>query len=467
MTKKWLGFLALTPAMAMIFLDQTILPVALPTIQKELGATDLGLQWSVNIYLLMIAIFVLIGGKLSDRIGHQKVCLLGILCFAISSALCGFSLNMLTLIGARALQGIGASLIFPSQTALLNLIVRPEERGRIMGLNVSIGSIFLMLGPLIGGYLTEMVSWRWIFFVNLPIAAIGLLLIKLYLPDPKPGNEKIDLWGFLYFALGGSSLIIAVMQGQMWGWFSWKIGALLFVSITHFFLLFRRERRISSPFLDLRLFKNSTFAAINVSISVTQFILMITVFRAIYFQENLGYTPSETGLLTFFSTAPILFLSPLGGYLSDKASPKLPIAIGYVSLIVSFFGLGFFSTPGLVGLMSYLLLFGIGVPLIFTPSYSSAMGAIPQKKIGVAFGMVAALRNFAATLGLAVINLCIDIIESHYTPTSSQLEAQVTAFSMVHFLLGFFLIGAFAMVFVFYRRKSGHHLPESPAEGWD
>ncbi|HSX04721.1 MAG TPA: MFS transporter [Rhabdochlamydiaceae bacterium] len=465
--KKWLGFFALVPGLAMIFLDQTILPVALPTIQKELGAADLYLQWSVNAYLLVIAMFVLVGGKLSDRVGHQKICLLGIICFAFSSALCGLSANIGILIGARALQGVGASLLIPSQTALLNLIVPASERGRMIGLNVSISSIFLMLGPVIGGYLTEMLSWRWIFWVNLPIAVIGLILIKLYLPNPKPGHEKIDIWGFIYFALGCWSLVTALMQGRDWGWLSAKTGILLVFSTVNWLLLIRREKRSRYPFLDLGLFKHSAFASINVSISVIQFILMITVFRAIYFQENLGYSPSQAGLLTFFSTAPVLFLAPVGGYLSDKISPKLPIAIGYVSLILSFFGFGFFSTPHFMELMICLLLFGIGIPLIFTPSYSSAMGSVPPQKIGVAFGMVATLRNFAATLGLALISLVIHIVEKHRLPSYSRSEAQIAAFSVVHFVLGFLLIGAFATAFVLYRRKSTHHLPKSPAEGWD
>lgn len=465
--KNWPGFFALIPGVAMIFLDQTILPVALPTIQKELGSDDLYLQWSVNSYLLMIAMFVLVGGKLSDRIGHKQACLLGLICFALSSALCGFSPNIGTLIGARALQGIGASLLFPSQTALLNLIVPPSQRGRIIGLNVSIGSIFLMLGPLIGGYLTEMVSWRWIFWVNLPIAVIGLILIKLYLPNPKPGHGKIDVWGFSYFALACWSLVTALMQEQAWGWASTKTWILLIFSTINWLLLFKREKRSIYPFLDLGLFKHSTFASINISISIIQFTLMITVFRAIYFQQTLGYSPAQTGLLTFFSTAPVLFLSPAAGYLSDKISPKLPIAIGYVSLIFSFFGLGFFSTPHLTGLMICLLLFGIGIPMIFTPSYSSAMGSVPPQKIGMAFGMVATLRNFAATLGLALIALFIHIAEKSHPQSFSPSETQITAFSVVHFILGFLLIGAFTTTLVLYRRKSTHHLPEFPAEGWD
>jgi EmrB/QacA subfamily drug resistance transporter len=462
--RKWPAFFSLIPGIALIFLEQTILPVALPTIQRELGAGDVALQWSVNAYLLTIAMFVLIGGKLSDRLGHRKAYLYGMICFTFSSIACGLSPNIYILIAARALQGVGASLIFPSQTALLNLVILPKERGRMIGLNVSIGSVFLMLGPLIGGYLTEWTSWRWIFWVNLPILAVGMLLIKRYLPNPKPVHVKFDGWGFFYFAAGCWGLITVLMQGQIWGWLSWETGTLTLITLGSFLLLARREKISLHPFLDLALFKHSTFASINLSISIIQFILMITVFRAIYFQQTLGYSPSQTGLLTFFSTAPVLFLSPLGGYLADKVSPKLPIAIGYVSLIFSFFWLGFFSIPGLASLMVALFLFGIGIPMIFTPSYSSALGSVPPQKIGVAFGMVATLRNFAATFGLAMIGLFIDTVENSQTGTESP---QVIAFSQVHFVLGFLLIIALALAFVLYRRKSTHHPTEAPAEGWD
>lgn len=465
--KKWLALTALLPGIAMVFLDQSILPVALPTIQRELDAQNVALQWSVNAYLLVIAMFVLIGGKLSDRIGPRRAFLFGMSLFALSSALCGVSQNIEMLIGARALQGIGAALLFPSSTALLVLIVPPQQRGRSLGFTVSAGSLFLMLGPLIGGYLTEMVSWRWIFWINLPIAIIGVILTKIYLPAPSPGNQKIDALGFLFFALCSSSAITALMQGQVWGWLSWETFGLAFVSIVSLVLLLLREKRSAHPFLDLGLFKHSTFVSINLSISVVQFVLMITVFRAIYFQEVLAYSPSQAGLLTFVSTAPVLFLSPVGGFLSDKVSPKLPIAIGYLALIYSFLWFGFFSAPGLVGLLIALIAFGVGIPMIFTPSYSAAMGSVPPTKMGVAFGMVATLRNFAAALGLALIGLWINLIESRQVENRTPQEGQIAGFSSVHFMLGFLLIAAFGVVFILQRRKSAHHLPEAPVEGWD
>jgi DHA2 family lincomycin resistance protein-like MFS transporter len=215
--------------------------------------------------------------------------------------------------------------------------------------------------------------------------------------------------------------------------------------------------------LELQLFKHPIFSAINLNISIAQFIMMITVFRAIYFQTTLDYTPSQAGLLTFVSTMPVLFLSTLGGYLSDKVSPKLPISLGYLFLIFSCLWFGWFSTPGLVGLLIPLVTFGMGLPFIFTPSYSSAMGSVPPQKLGVAFGIVGTLRYSAATLGLALIALFISSVEQK----THSAQPQVSAFSAVHFALGALLIATFLLVLIFYRRKSAHHLPEAPAEGWD
>jgi len=456
---KWFGLIALIPGLAMVFLDQSILPVALPTMQKELGASETSLQWCINAYLLTIAVFVLLGGKFSDRVGHRRTLLIGISLFSVSSILCGVSPNVYFLIAARALQGTGAALMFPAQTALLAVLFPPKERGRAMGLNVSMGSFFLIMGPLIGGYCTEHFSWRLIFWINIPIAIVGFILCLRFLPRTKTVHSLIDLKGFIYFAISCSSAIIAFMQGSDWGWLSYKVDGLFAISLFSFFLLLRREKKAHHPFLDLTLFKNPVFTSINISISIVQFMLMVGVFRVIYFQNVLGYSPSEAGFITFATCIPLLFMSPIGGYLSDKLTPKLPIAIGFLLIISSFFWLGFNSDPSVTVLFLALGAYGLGVPLIFTPSYSFAMSTVKPSKRGVAFGMIATLRNFSATLGIAVIGL--------FMGGGEEKQIQMIRFSTAHFALGFLLIFAFAVTFILFHRKSTHHLPEAPAEGWD
>lgn len=502
--RKWLGLMALIPGLAIVFMDQTILPVALPAIQNELHTGAVGLEWCVNAYLLTTAMFALVGGKVSDRIGHRNGFLWGMLGFVLASALCGFSPNVQWLIGARALQGVAAALMFPSQTALLTALFPPHERGRAVGLNVSISSLFLIMGPMVGGYLTQFWSWRMIFWVNLPVALIGIPLARLFLPAPQPTKQQIDGWGFLFFAAASASLVVLFMQAPLWGWFSTLTLSMALVGVASLLLLIRRERKAAHPFLDLSLFRHPVYAAINISVSVTQFILMINVFRAIYLQSVLGFSAAETGLITFVSCMPVLFFSPIGGWLSDKISPKLPVALGFLLLISSFFWLGFFSTPPLASLLAAVIAFGMGIPLVLTPSYSQAMGSVPPKKLGVAFGMVSTLRTLSATMGVALIGLGIDTVQgrdlqklvatSPGLPTLSNYEvaemargtlsmkafpehaealaevmrrAEIAGFSVMHFLLGFLLLAAFAAIFVLYQRKSAHHLPSSIAEGWD
>lgn len=227
----------------MSFMDQTILPVALPTIRTDFNASNTALQWVVNSYLLATAILVLAAGKLSDRIGHRTALFLGILTFAIASLLCGLSANVWFLIAARGLQGLGAALLFPAQTALLALLFPPGKRGQAAGLIASIGSLFMIFGPLIGGYLTESASWRTIFWINLPIAAVGCLMAWFCFPPSKTTNAKIDGYGFSYFAIASASVTLLFMQASEWGWTSGKTLCLYAAAALSLALLIRREKK--------------------------------------------------------------------------------------------------------------------------------------------------------------------------------------------------------------------------------
>jgi EmrB/QacA subfamily drug resistance transporter len=464
---KWLRVIAIIPSAAMSFMDQTILPVALPVIQRELGAPSSSLAWTVNAYFLGLTAFVLIGGKLGDRIGHRKCYLLGIILFALFSALCGLSQDVSFLIFARALQGVGAGIMFPAQTSLIATSFPPQSRGQATGIVISIGSLFAVLGPFIGGILTELLSWRWIFWVNIPITAIGIVLIFALLPASLKRPGKVDFLGFIYFAIFALFATIFFMQAQNWGWLSAKILISALIALVALIFLFKREKISSHPFLEIALLKRPLFAAIALSISITQFILMITVFRTVYIEEILGYTPTQAGMITSASCVPILFFSYLGGFLSDKVSPKLPIALGYLFLLASFFWLGFTPTPSLPSYFVATLLFGMGIPFVLTPSYSMAMSTIPKEKLGVAFGLVATLRNFAGTMGLALIYLFVDVDQQINLPKMGKRLAEISSFSSVHFLLGVLLIIAFIAIFMLHRRKSRHHPPDAPAEGWD
>lgn len=495
-TRKWLGLLALIPAIAMVFTDQAVLPVALPTIQKHLNATHNELWWCINSYLLVSAVFLLAGGKWGDRVGYRKSFLWGISIFALSSALCGMSATISWLIAARALQGVGAALLIPASAPLIMSLFSQSERGKAMGINISVSSLFLIFAPFIGGYLTQAFSWRWIFWINLPLAVVGIILVYFFLPPSPTGRGKIDLLSLSYFAVGASSLVMLIMQTSDGEFFSLRTAILALISLVSSFLLILQERRSKHPFIDFSLFRHPIYRAVSISVFATQFVLMITVYRAVFVQDALGWSPTESGTIFFFTSIPILFMSLVGGWLADRQGPKLPLALGFTLLIYSFFWLAFFVKSSLAVLVLGFIAFSTGVPLIFTPSYSSAMGVIPQTKAGSAFGILATIRALSATLGVAIISSLEHFLgwrsfkslveengntrystnalwESFTTKSiphnlETFLEtSQIQSFSHLHLLIAFTLIAVFALVFTLYHRKASHHLPEAPAEGWD
>lgn len=465
--RSWLNLVAIVPAGAMAFLDQLILPVALPAIGHDLVATNTALQWTVNSYLLAMAVFVLIGGKLGDRLGSRTAYVYGIAIFAFFSICCGLSPNIEFLVVSRALQGLGAAIMIPAQTSLIAKSYPPNARGRATGMVVSFQALFALLGPAVGGYLTETLSWRWIFWINVPMAALGILLSLVFLRETEKGKGGIDFPGFIYFSIFSFALSTLFMQAPDWGWDSKGVLICAILTFVSLWFLIRREKKAKHPFLDLSLFKHPVFVSINVSIVIGQFILMIAVFRTVYIENILGYSPAQTGLISSLAGLPSLFLAPFAGFLSDKITPKLPILIGYGFLIFSFFWLAFFSTPGLVALFTALTIFSMGMPLIFTPSYSSAMSAVPVQKLGVAFGLVATLRMLSATIGLSLIFLYVSTEQKKHLLTLGPRLAEIASFSSVHMFLGFLLIVAMVATVILHRRKSAHHLPDSPAEGWD
>lgn len=433
-SNRWLGLIALMPALAMSFLDQSVLPVALPTIQKEMHTSINQLIWAVNAYLLATAVLVLMCGKVSDWIGHRRAFCVGMILFGSASLFCALSLNGLALILSRVIQGLGAAFIIPSSTAILMSLFPPHERGKATGINVSFGSIFLILGPLIGGYLTEHYSWRWIFLINIPLTIAGMLLTLFFIPRSPKVHGKIDFPSFFYFLISCTIFVIILMQGREWGWSSDTILVLSAFCLIALVLLVYREKITRHPYLDLSLFENSLFKAVNLSIFAVQFVLMITLFWAIYFQKSLGWSPTTAGFIIFLCSVPVLFIAPLVGYLMDRFGPKWPIAAGFSILIASLIWIAFTMESHLLVLLVGLFGFGIGISLILTPSYATAMSAIPPTKAGLSFGTIQTLRSLSSALGVAVIGSLFDNFESEHTLIIIQLSLALLLF-VIFFLV--------------------------------
>lgn len=440
-----LGFSSILCGNIINYLDQATLPVALPAIGLEFGATPTLVQWIANGYTLLSACLVLLGGKIGDSIGSKNGFLVGLVLFALFSTLCGCSPNIGWLISMRALQALGTSLLFPAQAALLSHLFPVHQQRRATALLLTLGMMAGFLGPSIGGLLTQLISWRAIFWVNVPITLFGFLLGWRSLPKMAPIKRPIDYKGFVYFTLTLCPIVLLAMQVNSWGQ---RHFLLLFCSLISAVFLIRRTVSAEHPFFDFKLLKYPAYSAILLSVCIIKFIMMIYIFQTIYFQTVLNYTQIETGMLFSCSFFPSLICSPLGGYLADKISPKLPIAMGYLLLLFSLFWLSFHSIPSLFDLLLALIIYGMGLPLILTPSHALVLSCIPKDKVGMGASMIASLRMTAASLGLAMIHLFTTTIQRIAAPHLGAQGAMTKSFAHVH--LGLALLGTATLLTIFF-----------------
>ena len=464
--EKWrrvLTLLALTSATAMLFLDTNILPVALPTIQRDLGATPLQLQWIINIYTLVAAVLMLVMGKLSDTFGHRKFFNYGLLIFAISSAIGGLAPSPIYLMISRGLQGIGCAMIAPTSMALIvdNFPVR--LRGKMVGIMVAIASIFLSIGPMIGGAFTQYLSWRLAFWINLPISFLGVyLVLKVIAPSPRR-EQKIDYAAFSIIVVGLTLFTYAIMQARDHGWQSPMILILLFAGVVFLVILYFVEKRSHHPILNFKLFRIRLYAMSILQIFIVQGITMITVFWPLLFQYTFKFSPYEAGYVVAIATLPLLVFSPLGGYLNDKYGPRLPVAVGW---LLAAFGMMWFRSLELkacvADLVPGLLTFGAGLALVYSPSGTTAAGIVTDEQRGIAMGMYNTVRYTAATLGVAIFGAVIAALRTHFiealrpvTQTAYELHnrAALASFSLVELWCAIICVFAFVIAIFFYKGK--------------
>lgn len=431
--RRWWIFVAMLANIAMIFIDSSVLPVALPSIQHDLGLSDLGLQWLINAYLLVLTVLLLAGGHLGDRLGKRRVCAFGIATFTLASLLCGFSNSESWLIMGRALQGLGGSLILPTTSATLIANFPPNERGRIMGLYLGAGSVFLSLGPFLGGVITQYLDWRYVFWINLPIGVIGLILLILVVPKSEGHRGKFDWTGFSTLSCGISALVIALMQTPSWGWskLTWTLlllGAILTIA------LITIDRKIEHPYIDLTFLSQWKFITPVLCLFIIQFLQMITVFWALYFQHVLGFSPSLAGSIILIANCPIIFIAPIAGHLTDKVGPRLPAMLGFFLVFIGLLGFtAVAESKNFFALIPALICFGCGIPLVSNPCFVSSMHEIPQKNWGVANGLRQTVRQLGGTIGMAILGAIflhrlLNLLAIHFEQNEATLHLNPVTF---------------------------------------
>jgi EmrB/QacA subfamily drug resistance transporter len=449
--RKWWTLGAMCFALFMIMLDNTVVNVALPSIQQDLGASISGLEWTINGYTLSFAVLLATGGRLGDIFGRRRMFLTGVVIFALSSATAGFAPDQTSLVVSRIVQGVGAALMMPGTLSIITDAFPPEERGKAMGTWAGVSALALAVGPVLGGFLTEHVSWRAIFYVNIPVA-IGAVFATLFAVresrDTSVGRE-VDYAGVAVLTAGLTALVFALVEGNAWGWGSPEIIALLVgaaVALPAFVFI---ENRVKAPMVQFELLSDRNFlAAVVVAMIISFAMLGVFFFLALYMQNILSYSPLEAGVRFLPSTLMIVAVAPISGRLSDRYGPRWLIAGGLVLVAASLFSFSQLAVDSTyLDLLPGFMLLGIGIAMTMSPMTSAAMNAVPVQKAGIASGVLSMFRMVGGSLGIAVTGAIFQSVSSaRLESAGAQPGAVAKAEAFVYALDRAMVVSAFVVL---------------------
>ncbi len=402
-------------ASSMVFIDSSAVNVALPALQREFGATAAQAQWVVESYALFLAALILVGGVLGDRYGRKRIFLIGTVLFTTTSVLCGLSQNVEMLIAARAAQGVAGALLTPASLAIISAAFSDQtERGRAIGTWSGFTAITSAFGPVLGGWLVENISWRWVFFINLPLAAIVVLVALRGVPESRDEQAgQLDLLGAVLATIGLGALVFGLIEGPVRGWSDPLVIGSLVVGILGLAAFIVAETRVPSPMMPLDLFRSRTFAGANLLT-----LLLYGAFGGALFwlPFNLiqvqGYTPTAAGAALLPAILILFALSRWTGGLIGRFGPRLPLTIGPSIVALA---LLLFAQPGTDG--SYWTTFfpaavvlGIGMAITVPPLTTAVMSAVPQHQAGTASGINNAVARTAGLVAIAVFGVLVSTV---------------------------------------------------------
>ncbi len=409
--RKWWTLGAVAFGLFMIMLDNTIVNVALPSIQRDLGIGISELEWVVNGYALTFAVLMLTGGKLADLLGRRLVFIVGLAIFSGASLACGLAPSAGFLIGARVVQGAGAALMNPATLSIITATFPPRQRGMAIGIWAGVSALALAIGPLLGGVITQHISWGWIFFINVPVGILAIVVARLVIQESRDtsAEQRLDLPGLLTSAIGLFALTYALIEANSYGWTSARILSLFAATVIGLALFVALELRQRIPMLDLSLFRNATFAGANaVMLLVALAMFGVFFYVSLYMQNVLHYSPTQAGATFLPMTLCIVFLAPIAGRMTDRLGPRWLIGAGMTlvagSLII-FAQLDRHSNfwdifPG-------LLVGGAGMAMSMAPTTATAMHAVPVDKAGVGSAVLNSMRQVGGSLGIAVMGAIV------------------------------------------------------------
>jgi EmrB/QacA subfamily drug resistance transporter len=403
---KWAVLAIVAIGVFMATLDSSIVNISLPTIAHYFGTALTGaVEWVIIAYLVVIAGVLLTIGRLADMIGRKPIWVAGLIIFTLGSAISGASVSLSMLIAARALQGLGGALIMAISPAMLTSAFPPQERGRALGMNAVIVALGVSIGPTLGGIITENFTWRWIFYVNVPIGIIGIIATLRVLTERFHRNPgRFDPWGALLLAIGLVALTAGLSFGQEWGWTSPLLICTLVISVIASVLLVIVEHRVSDPIIKFSLLQNRVFLSANVSLILSFLALFAVSFMLPFYLEELrNFSTEQAGLLLTPLPLTIAVLAPFSGALADRIGTRWLAAGG---LTLACIGLVFISQlnaqSSVWDIIWRLALTGVGQAMFQSPNNSALMGAAPRGQQGIASGFLATGRVMGQSLSVAL-----------------------------------------------------------------
>lgn len=405
--KRWYTLGALCLSLLIIVMDNTILNVAIPSLVRELGATNSQLQWIIDGYVIVFAGLLLTSGTLGDKFGRKQMLRLGILIFITGSVSATFATSPTHLILARAFMGIGGSLIMPSTLSILTNVFRnPTERGRAIAIWAGFAGLGVALGPVTGGFLLEHFSWRSVFWVNVPIGITAIVLGYFFVPKSRDADAPpLDPFGALLSIVGFGLLLFGIIQAPEVGWTSALTLAPLLGGAAILGLFLYWESRVSHPMLNLSFFSNPRFSAANVAITLVFFGMFGSLFLMTQFWQFVqGYSAFETGLRLIPYAAVLMFVSPRSARLVERFGTKRVMAVGLLVAASGLFSLSLLEIDSsYLSVILRFCLLGAGMSMTMAPATESIMGSLPPAKAGIGSAMNDTTRQVGGALGVAVI----------------------------------------------------------------